>query len=379
MERNLRKDGPPMRILYVISCLRLGGQEKQLVDLLRGLDRSLVEARVLVLELGGEHEPALAAMGIPVRALPRTRWRYFSRILRIAQAARAFHPHFIHAFDPVSDFYALLAGALIRTPVLGGFNANYLPGRILPAVLRWCWPRMIGIVCNSFSGKAYLMKRFGLAGHRLNVILNGLDFRLMDHPPMPVGSLRRELGIAEDRPLVGLMGKLSWDKHPQVFVQAAHYIHAVHPEAVFCVIGSFGNQEAEVRDMIRLRRMEAYFHLLPKRTDAPWACRELTIGVLSSRQEGLPNVLLEYMWWGIPCVVTDVGDCALVVRNQVTGLVVPPNDPGAMAGALGMLLDHPETAEEMGRRGRKRVEEEFGIDRYIQEMSGLYNQLKGKH
>ena len=117
------------------------------------------------------------------------------------------------------------------------------------------------------------------------------------------------------------------------------------------------------------------FLLLPKRPDAPWVCRDLDIGVLSSRQEGLPNVLLEYMWWGKPCVTTDVGDCSRVVRDQVTGFVVPPKDPEAMARALWTLLDKPEKAAEMGIQGHRRVEEEFGIDKYVQEMAGLYGRL----
>jgi glycosyltransferase involved in cell wall biosynthesis len=71
------------------------------------------------------------------------------------------------------------------------------------------------------------------------------------------------------------------------------------------------------------------------------------------------------MYWRKPCVVTDVGDCGRVVEHGRTGLVVPPQDPDALAGALLDLLDDPQKALQMGRLGRTRLEDHYRIERYV--------------
>jgi glycosyltransferase involved in cell wall biosynthesis len=101
----------------------------------------------------------------------------------------------------------------------------------------------------------------------------------------------------------------------------------------------------------------------------------LDILVLSSQWEGLPNVVLEAMAAGKPVVATNVGACAEVVVNGETGWIVPPQNPPALAEAVLRLLKDPELAGTMGRRGRRRVEEHFTVDKMVHRTEAVYEQV----
>ena len=100
--------------------------------------------------------------------------------------------------------------------------------------------------------------------------------------------------------------------------------------------------------------------------------KEFDICCLSSASEGFPNVILEYMYWSKPCVVTDAGDSAAIVKDKVTGLVVPVGDYNKFSEAIIKLLDDPEVSLAMGKRGRTRLEKKFHIRNYSEAFTQLY-------
>jgi glycosyltransferase involved in cell wall biosynthesis len=105
-------------------------------------------------------------------------------------------------------------------------------------------------------------------------------------------SLREELSLGDDQPLIGMIGKLVWYKDPVVFARAAVLVHKKHPEVAYCVIGS-GSALPAVQEFLAQQKLTSCFFLIPRRPDAPWLARDFDIGVLCSRMESLPNVGLE--------------------------------------------------------------------------------------
>ena len=100
--------------------------------------------------------------------------------------------------------------------------------------------------------------------------------------------------------------------------------------------------------------MGKYVFLLTNRTDGPIFPKFFDICVLTSKREGFPNVLLEYMYWGKPCVVTNVGDCGRIVEHDITGKVVQPNSPKQLAKAIKFLLDNKSLAINFGKNGKRK-------------------------
>jgi glycosyltransferase involved in cell wall biosynthesis len=115
------------------------------------------------------------------------------------------------------------------------------------------------------------------------------------------------------------------------------------------------------------------------RGDVPELLDEVTVSVLPSLSEGLSNAILESMAAGVPVVATAVGGNAEAVMDGVTGLLVPPGDPAALAGAICTLLEDDELATRLGRAGRERVEERFSEKRMVRDTEQFYLSLLAKN
>jgi len=359
----------------MIRSLGLGGLEKQLVDLVRRLGTSKVNPRVLVLTPGGERLPSLKNAGIAVSEVNARGNRFMARWKAVRREYHSFRPEIVVSFDLASALYTVLVPHKRRNPFLVAYwGASYFPDYRMRLLFRCLHPFLDRIISNSYSGADYLLRRFQIGAGRGGVICNGLDIEAMAQPSMPVGSLRKEIPIPDATPMAGIIGKLNWDKDPMNAAEAAAIVHRRVPKAAFCFIGS-GPLHADVTSYLRAQGLTDHFHLIPQRPDAPWLAREFDIAVLCSRSEGFPNVILEYMYWGKPCVVTDVGDCGRIVVEGETGYVVPPLKPEALAQGILRLLSDPELARSMGVKGRRRLEAMYPIHRFMEQFQGILDSL----
>ena len=152
--------------------------------------------------------------------------------------------------------------------------------------------------------------------------------------------MRTTLGLSDDVPLIGCVGRLCWQKAPEVFVAACRRIHQVRPEAHFVLIGS-GPLHEQVDRAVDLAGLRGRLHLIPGLSNAAAAMPEFDVHVLPSRFEGGPYTPMEAMRAGTPVVVTDVAGNADLVSHRVNGLVVPPDDPDRLAAEVLSLLSDP--------------------------------------
>lgn len=178
-------------------------------------------------------------------------------------------------------------------------------------------------------------------------------------------------------PMVVLVARMLWDKGVGEFVAAACMLRAQGCEARFVLVGDTdpGNRGAIAEHVLRQWHGKGAVEWLGYRTDIPALLSEAQVACLPSYREGLPKSLLEAMAAGLPCVTTDVPGCREVIRDGDNGLLVPPRDADALAGALQRLLKDPAGAIEMGRRGRARIELEFSSQRVEGETLELYHRM----
>ena len=375
--------GAGRRVVHVIAGLGDGGAEMVLARLVRA-DHGR-EHVVVSLTDEGRHGPALRAAGVAVHALGQRRGRFTPGAwLRLVRLLRALRPDVVQTWMYHADLLGGLAAraAGVRA-VAWGVRSVGVDSASTRLVVRLCAlashfvPRRI--VCVSQEG-ARLHGRLGYAGGKLVVIPNGYDTAALAPDPVAREALRREWGCAPQTAVLGLVAR--WNVLKDHATLLAAFARLVAPGGVdACLVLAGDGMEAgnaELAGLIGRQGLAGRVRLLGPRADVAAVMSALDLHVLSSRVEAFPNVVAEAMCCGTPCIVTDVGDAALIVGD--TGWVVPPGDPAALAAAMGSALAARAGAEAWARRradARASIVARFGLSAVVESYARLWSGLAG--
>lgn len=204
-----------------------------------------------------------------------------------------------------------------------------------------------------------------------SVVPLGFDLGQFEGSERHRGELRHELRVDPDVPLVGIVARLVPIKAHEVFVRAAHRLHAEHPGMHFVIVGD-GERRQELERMVRDVGLETVTHFLGWRADLSRIYADLDVVMLTSRNEGSPVALIEAMACARPVVSTSVGGVPDVVQDGRTGWLVPMDDAGALAGAVSRVLLRPADAASVARAAREHVRERYGAQRLVADIDALY-------
>jgi glycosyltransferase involved in cell wall biosynthesis/SAM-dependent methyltransferase len=282
-----------------------------------------------------------------------------------------------------SNFYGRLAGQLAGTPVIISTVHNslydYPVGRLRKAVYlaldRLSAPLAHCILCVAESHRRELVGRYRLPPEQVVTIPNSVDLGRF-RPAESGRQVRKELGISDDAPVIGIVGRLTSQKGHGVLLRALPMLAREHP-ALRCLVVGDGDLRNELMGLANRLGVQDRCIFMGVRRDIPAVLSALDVLVVPSLSEGMPYVVLEGMASGKPVVATAVNGIPEVIEDRVTGRLVPRQDSGALAGAIGELLADPESAEAMGRAARRRVEEDFSMERWIGRLEALYVNLAG--
>ncbi len=367
------------RIALVIRQLGLGGAEKQLCQLAAGLSRRGYKPLVIVLRTGGEKEEELRKHGVELTTLAGRGSLGIVRAIRLTQTLRSLRPDLVHGFDATGSIYCKIGGWLAGIPhVVGSVRFGGRPPRKVICLERALRSVASAVVSNSQVGKDVWMRHIGTPEKDIFVVPNGVWSEEMSRPPSGFLALRDLLKLPASDPIVGCIGTLYDLKNPLMFVRVAAAVIAARPATQFVWIGD-GPMRSAVDDAINATDVRDRIHVVGRRADAAWLAQGVQIGVLTSLTEGLPNVIMEFMYWGKPVVTTDAGGCRELVGDGVTGFVVDRNDSASMAARIIDLLDDPATATALGARGRLHLEEQFSDEAMVSGMISVYEHvLRGR-
>lgn len=217
--------------------------------------------------------------------------------------------------------------------------------------------------------------KLGYRADRIDVIANGYDLSVFPLTSELKKRTRQELGISGDLLVIGIVGRFDELKDYENFVRAAAYIAILRPPVRFIMVGrGVDASNSQLMGWINRDPRSDRFILLGERADVTSLMAAMNVYCLSSTAEGFPNVVVEAMAKQVPCVVTNIGDAARIVRD--TGQVVPPRDSLALANALIDMVDLPrDQREALGVRARKVVESNYAIDTVAQQYFNLYSSL----
>lgn len=234
------------------------------------------------------------------------------------------------------------------------------------------------IICASGAVKKRLVE-FGVDEKKCAVIHNSILEQ--EAGCAPQASVRAGLGVPEDAPLVGMIGQITPWKGQEVFVKSIPEVLEKFPSARFVLVGDimgpFDREYKEgIEKLIEREGLGDRVILAGFRKDIPAVMGSLDVVVHASiRPDALPTVILEAMFMEKPVVATAVGGVPEIIDDNESGLLVPPDDPVAMANAISRLLGSKIFCANLGRQGKRTLLEKFKPETYLKKVTGIYREL----
>jgi len=188
----------------------------------------------------------------------------------------------------------------------------------------------------------------------VHLIPNGVDTEVFTPRRLRNGPLRQRFGIAPEAPVVGFVGRLSWEKGPETFLRSMLLAHQALPQLQAVMVGD-GPMQAQVQAFIRNFQMEGFAHLAGLQDDMPAVLAEFDLVVSASHTEAMPLALMEAMGAGLPVVATRVGGVPDLIQHGITGYLAGPSDIDGIAQSVRTLLQQPQLLKDFGERARERA------------------------
>ncbi|MBN2848769.1 MAG: glycosyltransferase family 4 protein [Coriobacteriia bacterium] len=371
----------PLRVLMVAAATSTtGGGEKHVADLMRLLPVRGLEVG-LAAPAGGDLQALAEHLGVPIFRTDIAEGLTLAGRTQLRSAIDAFGPDIVHAHGSRAAFYARLATPHAARRVvytLHGIHVdkagNSLRRQAFLIAERVLKRRTAHFVAVS-AANARKGENLGiLDARRTTTVYNGVP--MLDAPPAS-GVFRSELSIADGVPLALSVGRLTEPKDQPTLLRAWSLVRDRLPDAVLALVGA-GELEGELRALAAELGLGDSVRFVAPRPDLAPAYTDADLFVLSSRWEGLPYVILEAMSFGMPVVSTRVDGIPEAVDDGVSGLLVPPSAPKALASAIVGVLDDPDTRAGMGEAGRRIVAERFGLERMADELASVYREVAGR-
>jgi glycosyltransferase involved in cell wall biosynthesis len=372
--------GSPPRVLLVINSLVYGGAERMMQRMISRLNgQGRVRYTVCSLEGDGPIGARLRSDGVEVITLDGrggTVRQVVGGAARLRPLLNSGRFDLIHSFLYRSHCASRLArlGVAPRIPLVStehclGDNRG-LAVRVVNRLTSRMSDRIVA-VCRAVADRA--VRRDGVPRDRVAVIPNGTERRLPDARAR--ARLRKALGLDQEHALLLYLGRLHREKGPDRLIEALAALRRTIPDGWTAILLGEGEERPAIERQLKSLDLDGRV-LLPgsRRRVAPWidACDLL---VLPSREEGMPLAALEAMMQGRAVVATRVGGTPEVVVEGVTGLLVPPEDPAALAAALGRLIRDRGARQRMGEAGRTRALAEFTVEQMAERTLDVYGRL----
>jgi glycosyltransferase involved in cell wall biosynthesis len=371
-------DRGPLRVMFVITSMPVGGAEMLLVELIRRLDRTRFLPELCCLkELGPLGEEL--SLEIPAHHRLLTRKTDAGVLWRLARLMRRRIDAVVTVGAGDKMFWGRLAARLAGVPVIASaLHSTGWPDRVQFA------NRLLAPITDAFVAVAephgrYLAAHEGCPAAKIRVIPNGVDTERFRRQP-PNEALRREFNLAAGSPVAGIVAALRPEKNHELFLRAAAGVLQALPNARFLIVGD-GPERSALEALARELFIAWAVRFVGTRSDVPEVLSLIDVLALSSHVEANPVSILEAMAAEKPVVATKVGSVDQSVLDGRTGCLVAPGSEEELCGRLIELLADRPRAAAFGRAGRQHVLDHASIERmvsgYEEMLEGIYRQKAG--
>lgn len=366
--------GGRVRVVEILATGTNGGAQEHLFSLLSRLDRSRYDASVIALS-GGSAVRKLQRAGFPVSIVEDPDDAIATGVVATLLAdinPDVIHNH-MHRAELVGTRAAIALGAAghRRPYVVSTVHSSRIRSDEDRCELQILTPQIDRLIAVSRAIERKIQEE-GRTGAPVSLIYNGVDLARYDHTE-PCCTFREQYGIEPDAVVVGVVARLEPEKgHPTLLEAWPAVLRAV-PNAALLVVGE-GSRSAELERLAASLRIAHRVVFTGRRDDVPSVTAALDVAVLPSYREAQGLSILEAMALSRPVVASRVGGIPEVIEDGVSGLLVPPRDPGALAGAIIRLLkDHP-FADMIGRAGHDVVHDRFCVGLMVRAVETIYDE-----
>jgi glycosyltransferase involved in cell wall biosynthesis len=379
-----RSPDDPIRILYCIDNMQLGGTELNAVRTAEKLDRRRFSVEVVCVRATGPLMDRYAAAGIPVHAFPMASLWGASAIrqgVRLVRLLRERRIEVVHSHDAYTSVYATLWARLagVRGVIASrrSWHSPHLRGQMLRAN-RLAYRFAHAVVGNSPSVARLVETEGGVPSSRVVTIPNFLDTQAFDRIPAAERErLLAEMGVPPGAFVVGIIARLAAVKDHATLLQAIATLTESIPDLHVIAVGD-GPERERLEALAQSLGIDSIVHFAGQRAQAPNLHGVFDVSVLCSISEAFPNSILEAMAASRAVVATDVGGNPDAIREGRTGLLVPPSDPSRLAGAIARLHGEPELRTKLGSAARESAQAGYSADSVLPQVERLYQRLAGR-
>lgn len=364
-----------MRILHLIDTLGSGGKERQLVELLKGLNRKQIIESHLVILSGDIYYSHVEDLNVGIDVLERRIRKDPDIFRRLYRICKGFQPDVIHSWESMCSFYGLPIAKTLKTAFINGFIRD-APSRLKVPGRAWIrskltFPFSDIVLANSLAG----LKSYEVPKNKGACIYNGFDFSRADNL-VEKETVRKRYKITTPK-VVGMVARFHTRKDYPTYIQSALRILDCKMDVTFLAIGEGTTLNSCIKMVPAKFRNNIRF--LGKLKEIESIVNIFDVGVLASYAEGISNSIMEYMAFGKPVVATDHGGTKEIVLHNKTGFLVEPKNPEEMAAKIEFLLNDRETARAMGQEGYKRLRHEFSLEKMTKTYIELYRLCNRKN
>ena len=366
---------PDRTILFLSERSDLfGGGQRSLCDLAEGLGPRGLKPRVVV-PGPGPMTDLLKNLGIAWTALPLppivsgAGLGSLLALVRLVGLARRENVDLLHSDSPRTALYGGLAARILRRPHVWHLRASRPSSHLADRVLVGLSDRIVS-VSRAAAERSPAVRAF--AGTR--VVRTGLP----DIPFLTRAEARAALDLPPQPFVCGVVGRVEEDKGRDEALAALFAVRRVAPSALLVFLGPVDG-DSRWAHTAALRAAAAgaagAVRLAGSRPDAPRLLRAFDLVLHPSRHEALPRAVIEAMLAGVPVVASAVGGIPEIVEPGVSGLLVPPGHADALGRAAARIASDPELGRRLAEAGAWRARDQFGVDRMIEGITGVYDEL----
>jgi len=377
------KSGSQIKVMQIIARMNVGGPAVLVADLIRNLDPSKFETRLVTGFCDENESDYLVEVATDIYA---TRIPGFGRSLSVVKDLKAFfllifeirrfRPDVIHTHTAKAGVLGRIASLIAKPNAkrVHTFHGHLLHGYFSSQKVHMIvfLEKVLGLITHRFVTIGTQVKNDLVqagVGHskKFEVIYPGLQ----DLDLHSLVEARRYLGLAPEKRYIVFIGRLTQIKRPDRLIELARSIKIEHPSTHLLIVGG-GELLPELRELADKEFLPVTF--LGWRNDIGMILCASNIAVLSSDNEGIPLTLIQASQAGLPVVSTNVGSVSDIVVEGVTGLLTKVSSEGLIRGVFSLLED-PELGEQFGKSGQKRARELFSSDAMIKHHESMYSQL----
>ena len=363
-----------LRIVHVIDNLNAGGRERQLVELIKGIEStSIFQSAIFVLSKSTIHYADVFGTKVAIRFFERKAKKDPLILWSLYKELKNMRPHIVHTWSSMSSVYLLPLSKILGIKTVNGMIRGAKRHLKFPDE-RWIrskitFPFSDRIVTNSKAG----MKCFNTPLKKSRYIYNGFDFKRIINLPSK-SFLKRKFGL-ETTFVVGMVASFSKYKDYDTYISAAIKLSCSDLDITFVTIGS-GSMIESYKEKVANSGLSNKILFLGARNDVESIVKTFDIGVLCTNtkhgEEGISNVIMEYMALKKPVIATNCGGNCELVQHGVTGYLIEEFTSDELVRIICELLDNIEDSKKMGMMGREIIEEKFSINKMLDKYCDLY-------